>query len=56
MHDKDSSCGDSYRPIALTSTLSKIFEWCITSYNIGTENVMIRVVFTELFARLQIEA
>ena len=26
---KDSSCGDSYRPIALASTLSKILEWCI---------------------------
>ena len=26
---KDSSCGDSYRPIALVSTLSKILEWCI---------------------------
>ena len=30
---KDSSCGDSYRPIALASTLSKILEWCIKFNN-----------------------
>ena len=26
---KDPACSDSYRPIALAPTLSKVFEWCL---------------------------